>query len=722
VEREVRTRRGGSRIASVQTWRLLLVLLIGLAMGALSLLVNLAASALTLLRFRLADTLIQATGGRLAPALPAGPPRVQRTASGERAAPGALAAPLLAFVGLAAAYGAAAGAVVIFGAPQAAGSGLAEMRCGAAAVSPVARSSSLRWAASGASAPRRRAYFNGVHVSGLLTLRTMVAKLVSAVCVLSAGLVAEGAALLAPRGALRGARLEKEARAARARRRVPVRARGRHRGRRPGRPGVQARPPCERQCGSRSGGARCSAGARAGPSRRRPRAAGRPSCRGALGAGSVTRRCVRPGPAARAARHAAWSPALVCAHAGAPRHDRRRGGLRWTPRPPCRPCLAGARACNDALRAPPAGLAVAFVAPLAGVLLIVEQSAANLAEAVYWRALLAAAAAVLALNVLAAAYEEGPGFWDARCARARAPARPSCAAREASEGPGARRLLFTFAPSAAPALAAYRVRLWELPAFAAAGALLGAAAALCVAVNVNVVHAARQRWAPPAARFRRALGLQSRARCDRPRLSTNLRRTHHMRPAQGPRVQSLPSLHLPEGAHVTPERARGAGGWRRWCCWRRRRRACGWACATRRRARPRRRRPARPRSRRRPSPLRCSRSASTACTRSSGARAASTACTARRARRAPAQCPLPTPGLTRGRGAQLFFAPTRLTLRRATGVDASSAAGAADADTLFDPRALALCAPGPAAARTARRAPPHTRAGFAPAGMLSRRR
>lgn len=196
MEREVRTRRGGSRIASVQTWRLLLVLLIGLAMGALSLLVNLAASALTLLRFRLADTLIQATGGRLAPALPAGPPRVQRTASGERAAPGALAAPLLAFVGLAAAYGAAAGAVVIFGAPQAAGSGLAEMRCGAAAVSPVARSSSLRWAASGASAPRRRAYFNGVHVSGLLSLKTAVVKLVSAVFVLAAGLVAEGAALV----------------------------------------------------------------------------------------------------------------------------------------------------------------------------------------------------------------------------------------------------------------------------------------------------------------------------------------------------------------------------------------------------------------------------------------------------------------------------------------------------------------------------------------------
>jgi hypothetical protein len=40
VEREVRTRRGGSHIASVQMWRLLLVLLAGLTMGALSVLVN----------------------------------------------------------------------------------------------------------------------------------------------------------------------------------------------------------------------------------------------------------------------------------------------------------------------------------------------------------------------------------------------------------------------------------------------------------------------------------------------------------------------------------------------------------------------------------------------------------------------------------------------------------------------------------------------------------
>jgi len=80
-----------------------------------------------------------------------------------------------------------------------------------------------------------------------------------------------------------------------------------------------------------------------------------------------------------------------------------------------------------------AGLAVAFVAPIAGVMFIVEQSAANLGEAVYWRALLAASAAVLALNILAAAYSDGPGFWDARCARGRAPGRRASprAARDA---------------------------------------------------------------------------------------------------------------------------------------------------------------------------------------------------------------------------------------------------------------------------------------------------
>lgn len=54
------------------------------------------------------------------------------------------------------------------------------------------------------------------------------------------------------------------------------------------------------------------------------------------------------------------------------------------------------------------------MAPVAGVLLIVEQSAANLGEAVYWRALLATSVTVLTLNILVAAYTAGAGFWDAR--------------------------------------------------------------------------------------------------------------------------------------------------------------------------------------------------------------------------------------------------------------------------------------------------------------------
>ena len=39
-----------------------------------------------------------------------------------------------------------------------------------------------------------QAYFNGVHIPGLLSLRTLIAKLVSATFVLAAGLIAEGEA------------------------------------------------------------------------------------------------------------------------------------------------------------------------------------------------------------------------------------------------------------------------------------------------------------------------------------------------------------------------------------------------------------------------------------------------------------------------------------------------------------------------------------------------
>ena len=67
------------------------------------------------------------------------------------------------------------------------------------------------------------------------------------------------------------------------------------------------------------------------------------------------------------------------------------------------------------------------------------------------------------------------------------------------------RLFYTFTPDTAPALAAFRVRLWELPAFVGVGALLGAVSALFVAINVNLVCGARQRWIPTSSRIRPAL-------------------------------------------------------------------------------------------------------------------------------------------------------------------------------------------------------------------------
>ena len=206
MEREVRLRRSRGHIAVVQAWRLALVLLIGLAMGVLSFLLNLAASALTLLRFNLATSLISSTGARPGashalldhahplPELCHGRPQ-PTLAMRLSLRPGTFVVPFFAFVGLAAAYGTVAGAVVVFFAPQAAGSGLAEMRCGPA---PLCMRAAPAPAPHGRRhpGPLCRAYFNGVHVSGLLSLKTAVVKLVSAVFVLAAGLVAEGAALV----------------------------------------------------------------------------------------------------------------------------------------------------------------------------------------------------------------------------------------------------------------------------------------------------------------------------------------------------------------------------------------------------------------------------------------------------------------------------------------------------------------------------------------------
>lgn len=61
-----------------------------------------------------------------------------------------------------------------------------------------------------------------------------------------------------------------------------------------------------------------------------------------------------------------------------------------------------------------AGLSVAFAAPISGVIFIAEESAANLGAPIYYRALAGNCVAVLVLNVLAAAYHFGAGFWDTR--------------------------------------------------------------------------------------------------------------------------------------------------------------------------------------------------------------------------------------------------------------------------------------------------------------------
>ena len=49
-----------------------------------------------------------------------------------------------------------------------------------------------------------QAYFNGVHIPGLLSLRTLLSKLVSATFVLAAGLIAEGEAPFVHIGAIVG--------------------------------------------------------------------------------------------------------------------------------------------------------------------------------------------------------------------------------------------------------------------------------------------------------------------------------------------------------------------------------------------------------------------------------------------------------------------------------------------------------------------------------------
>jgi H+/Cl- antiporter ClcA len=120
---------------------------------------------------------------------------------------------------MAAAYALIAGTIVSFGAPKAAGSGMPEIKvlivvCSARMQSPNSVLDVLVHGFGGMHARRRhqsgvcmvpaQAYFNGVHMTGLLTLRTLVAKLVSAMFVLAAGLIAEGEAPFVHLGAIVG--------------------------------------------------------------------------------------------------------------------------------------------------------------------------------------------------------------------------------------------------------------------------------------------------------------------------------------------------------------------------------------------------------------------------------------------------------------------------------------------------------------------------------------
>ncbi len=59
-------------------------------------------------------------------------------------------------------------------------------------------------------------------------------------------------------------------------------------------------------------------------------------------------------------------------------------------------------------------MAVAFAAPISGMVFIAEESAANLGAPVHYRALVGNCIAILVFNILSAGYSSGADFWNAR--------------------------------------------------------------------------------------------------------------------------------------------------------------------------------------------------------------------------------------------------------------------------------------------------------------------
>ncbi len=60
------------------------------------------------------------------------------------------------------------------------------------------------------------------------------------------------------------------------------------------------------------------------------------------------------------------------------------------------------------------GMAVAFAAPVSGMVFIAEESAANLGAPTYYKALAANCVAILIFNLLSAAYNTGSVMWNTR--------------------------------------------------------------------------------------------------------------------------------------------------------------------------------------------------------------------------------------------------------------------------------------------------------------------
>lgn len=60
-------------------------------------------------------------------------------------------------------------------------------------------------------------------------------------------------------------------------------------------------------------------------------------------------------------------------------------------------------------------MAVAFAAPISGMVFIAEESAANLGAHVHYRALVGNCIAILVFNILFAGYNSGADFWNVRC-------------------------------------------------------------------------------------------------------------------------------------------------------------------------------------------------------------------------------------------------------------------------------------------------------------------